>query len=229
MKINTSNYLELQNLLNQEELSAVLQLVNQAGFADGKTTASDNAASVKQNLQISAENNFHAQQIGQIVLQALSRNREFQSAVMPKMILPPLVSLYQPGMHYGVHVDSPLMGNQFTIRTDVGMTLFLSEPESYEGGELEVMSESGIKQFKLSAGSAVIYPTTRLHEVKPIVSGKRIAVVTWMQSAIREANQREIIHHLNQVIKEMPADSQKENILILQQVYSNLVRMWAEL
>ncbi|RKQ51781.1 PKHD-type hydroxylase [Roseivirga pacifica] len=229
MQLNSGNYLQIDELLNAQELSAILNLINQAGFSDGKSTASDAAAGVKQNKQISAESNFQAQQIAQIVSQAISRNKRIQSAILPKVILPPLVSLYEPGMHYGTHVDSPLMGTQFTIRTDVGMTLFLSPPESYEGGELEVITEAGIKLFKPAAGSAVIYPTTRLHQVLPVTNGKRMAVVTWMQCAIRNPGQREIIDQINQVLDQMGQAEHKETRLVLQQVYSNLIRMWAEL
>ncbi|KOF03889.1 hypothetical protein OB69_02405 [Roseivirga seohaensis subsp. aquiponti] len=229
MIIETGNYLELTQLINPSELSSILNLIEQSNFKDGKSTASENAANVKNNLQINSENNFHAQQIGQIVHQAISKNRRIQSAILPKVILPPLVSQYESGMHYGLHVDSPLMGNQFTIRTDVGMTLFLSDPSSYEGGELEIMTEFGLQRFKLSAGSAVIYPTTRLHQVLPVTQGKRLAVVTWMQCAIREANKREIIDQINQVLNELSVTDHKESHLMLQQIYSNLIRMWAEI
>lgn len=229
MTTNTGNYLQIDSLIDRNELSNILTLIGQAGFADGKSTATDSAASVKKNLQISAENNFHAQQIGQIVMQAVSRNKRIQSAIQPKMLLPPLVSQYEPGMHYGMHVDSPLMGSQYTIRTDVGMTLFLSPPETYEGGELEVLTESGMKHFKLAAGSAIIYPTTRLHQVIPVTKGKRIAVVSWMQCAVRDPAKREIIDQINQVLIELSSTEHQSSRLVLQQVYSNLVRMWAEL
>jgi len=228
MSINTGNYLILDQLIDTNELSGILHLIGEAGFSDGRITAKDSAAKVKQNLQISAENNFQAQQIGQIVMRALSRCKRMQSAILPKAILPPLISQYEPGMHYGMHVDSPLMGNQFTIRTDVGMTLFLSDPDSYEGGELEVITETGKEHFKLKAGSAVIYPTTRLHQVLPVTKGKRLAVVTWMQSAVRDVQQREVIDQVNQVIHHLQ-ESDADAKLVLQQVYSNLVRMWAEL
>jgi len=224
-----SNYLTLRQLLSPQELNQVLLLVNQATFQTGSKSASSDAASVKNNLQIRAEENAQAQQIGQIVMAAFSRSSLLQSVVMPKAILPPLVSIYRENMSYGTHVDSPLMGAQYTIRTDVGMTLFLSEPDTYEGGELRVITEAGEKTFKLNAGDAVLYPTTKLHEVRPVVSGTRIAVVTWMQSAIRDAHKREILFNLHSSINELTGENLHKERVKLQQVYSNLVRMWAEL
>ena len=224
-----TNYLVLEKLLSGQELSQIFQLIDQAVFQDGSSTASSDAASVKNNLQIRAEENFQAQQIGQIVMSSLSRRPEFQSAILPKVILPPLVSIYREKMSYGMHVDSPLMGSQFTIRTDVGMTLFLSEPDTYEGGELLVITETGKKKFKLNAGDAIVYPTTKLHEVLPVTSGKRIAVVTWAQSAVRDAHKREILFNLQSSISNLVNDEMKNERIKLQQVYANLVRMWAEL
>lgn len=223
------NYLHLQGLLNQQELMTVLNLINQADFKDGQATAGGAAATVKNNLQINAEENMQAQQVAQIVMGALSRNKELQSAILPKAILPPLVSKYDQGMDYGMHVDSPLMGQQYTIRTDVGMTLFLSPPEAYEGGELLVQTETGDVKYKLKAGDAIIYPTTRLHRVIPVTSGVRLAVVTWMQCAVRDTQQRGMLHQLNTVIDALDPETQAAERLALQQTYSNLMRMWAEL
>ncbi len=222
------NYLHLKGMLSSEHLSAILNLINQADFETGTASATGNAAQVKDNLQIRAEDNPHAQQIAQIVMQAISTNVSLQSSVLPKAILPPLVSKYVPGMKYGMHVDSPLMGSQYTIRTDVGMTLFLSEPDTYEGGELLVKTETGDVKFKLAAGDAIVYPTTKLHQVLPVIKGVRMAVVTWMQSAVRDGNQREILSQLNYVIQSL-GESQVNERLELQQAYSNLLRMWAEL
>lgn len=229
MNQDQSQYLHISQLLSAEQLEQIHQLVERAQFRDGTTTASDAAASVKKNLQIRSEESLEAQQIANIVLQSISRNAMVHSAVMPKAILSPLISKYEENMTYGMHVDSPLMGSQYTIRTDVGMTLFLSDPDSYEGGELVVLTETGEKKFKLPAGDAILYPTTRLHQVLPITSGVRLAVITWMQSAVRDAHQRAVLHQLNSVISSMDFENESAQRLALQQVYSNLVRMWAEL
>ena len=134
-------------------------------------------------------------------------------------------------MHYGMHVDSPLMSEQNTlIRTDVGMTLFLSDPAEYEGGELEILSQTGPVRYKLERGAAIIYPTTQLHGVLPVTSGVRLAAVSWMQCMVRDVQKREILFQLKsaQALVEQREKQAPENLVLLQ-VYSNLVRMWGEL
>lgn len=229
MAIPETGYLQVRQLLNPDELETITSLSKIGRFIDGKLTATDAAAKVKSNMQMPLEGSLEAQQIGNIVMKAITRNPLIQAAILPKLILPPLVSKYQPGMNYGLHVDSPLMGHQYTIRTDVGMTLFLSDPETYEGGELAVYTEVGEVKFKLAKGDAIIYPTTKLHKVNPVVSGERVAVVTWMQCAIRDAQKREILFKLKAASDEFKNEEKSEAFLALQQVYSNLVRMWAEL
>ncbi len=223
------DYLIVKQLLSEKGLATILQLANRAKFQDGGASATDNARQAKKNLQMRAEESIEAQQIQNIVMMAISHNPEIQSAILPKAVLPPLISKYEVGMNYGMHVDSPLMGSQFTIRTDVGMTLFLSEPDTYEGGELLVMTEIGEHKFKLNAGDAVIYPTTRLHQVLEVTKGTRVAVVTWMQSAIRDSQKRGILRQMSHVINSQNDAKSNENKTILQQAHSNLIRMWAEL
>ncbi len=229
MNHTQTNYLHVKQLLSKEQVQLVSQLMETAAFKDGVATATSAASKVKKNLQIRSEDSLEAQQIGSIVMQAISQCREIQAAVMPKMILPPLISKYEENMSYGLHVDSPLMGSQYTIRTDVGMTLFLSDPQEYEGGELLVMTESGEKKYKLPAGDAIMYPTTRLHEVLPVTSGVRKAVITWIQSAVRDPFKRDILRNLSEVAASLNHENSKDEQLTVQQVYSNLVRMWAEL
>jgi len=229
MELNQPSYLHIPQLLTAEELSLIQQIAEQAQFQDGKLTAKDAASQVKQNLQIRAEDNIHGQQAANVIMQAMSRNPQLQSAIMPKAMLPPLISKYQEGMNYGMHVDSPLMGTQFTIRTDVGMTLFLSEPETYEGGELLVLTETGEQLYKLPPGDAIIYPTTKLHQVMPVTSGTRLAAITWMQCAVRDAAQRDMLYRLSQATAAIGESGMANEQLTLQQIYSNLVRQWAEL
>ena len=133
-------------------------------------------------------------------------------------------------MSYGWHVDSPLMGGNPTIRTDVGMTIFLSNPETYSGGELVIQSPSGNVSAKMKKGDAILYPTTRLHGVAPVQSGKRMVAVTWMQSAVRNADHRELLFQLKSVQESIYQQSpQSAENQILQQIYSNLMREWCEL
>ncbi len=224
-----SSYLHIKGLLNNHEVNTVLTLISQSQFADGKTTASSAAASVKRNLQSPKNGSMEAQQISNIIIGALSRNSIIQSAVLPKMLLPPIISKYEVGMEYGMHVDSPLMGEEYTIRTDVGMTVFLSDPSTYEGGELSILSEVGEVCYKLPLGDAIIYPTTKLHRVLPVTSGTRLAAVTWMQSAVRDPHKREILYNLNLAVEALQKNGLNDGLLAVQQSYSNLLRMWAEL
>ena len=229
MSQTLSSYVHVKQLLNKEEIDNVLRLIDLSQFADGSGTASDVAASVKRNLQLPKQGSIEAQQIASIIMTAISRNVLIQSAIMPKMMLPPLVSKYEPGMEYGLHVDSPLMGEEYTIRTDVGMTLFLSEPENYEGGELMVITETGEVHYKLPMGDAIIYPTTKLHRVVPVTSGVRLAAVSWMQCAVRDSHKREILFNLKTAADKLQSAGSSSELLSVQQSYSNLIRMWTEL
>jgi PKHD-type hydroxylase len=226
-----SSYLIVSGLLKPTELDFIDRVLDSAAFEDGAGTASDAAKSVKQNLQLPKQGSAEKQQIGAVVLHAIHQSPLIHAVLMPKIILQPLVSKYEPGMHYGHHVDSPIMSDESgTIRTDVGMTLFLSSPDSYEGGELEVFTQNGPQRFKLNKGDAIIYPTTAIHGVLPVTSGVRLAAVTWMQCAVRDSEKREILFQLKsaQAMVEMRDKLAPENLALLQ-VYSNLVRMWAEI
>jgi PKHD-type hydroxylase len=226
------SYLMVPGLLKPMEMDFIDRMLDTANFEDGTKTASDAAKAVKHNLQLPKQDSPARQQIGAVVLNAIQQSPLIHAALMPKMMLPPLVSKYEPGMHYGHHVDSPIMGDETVgnIRTDVGMTLFLSDPGSYEGGELEVFTQVGPHRFKLAKGDAIIYPTTAIHGVLPVTSGERLAAVTWMQCAVRDAQQRDLLFQLKsaQALVEMKDRQAPENLTLLQ-VYSNLVRMWAEI
>lgn len=227
----SGSYLIVSGLLKSGEIDLIVQLLEKAAFEDGAGTAADAARSVKKNLQLPRQGSPEQQQAGALVLHAIRNSPLIHAAVMPKLVLHPIISRYEPGMHYGHHVDSPLMSDDNgTIRTDAGMTLFLSSPDSYTGGELEVLTPSGLQRFKLNSGDAIIYPTTAIHGVLPVTSGVRLAAVTWMQCAVRNAEQREILFHLKsaQALVEK-RDSQAPENLALLQVYSNLVRMWADI
>lgn len=225
------SYLVVPGLLKPMELDFIDRMLDTAIFEDGTKTASDAARAVKNNLQLPKQDSQARQQIGAVVLHAIQQSPLIHAALMPKMILPPLVSKYEAGMHYGHHVDSPIMADDAvgSIRTDVGMTLFLSDPASYEGGELEVFTQVGPQRFKLAKGDAIIYPTTAIHGVLPVTSGVRQVAVTWMQCAVRDPQQREILFQLksSQAMVERKDKQAPENLTLLQ-VYSNLVRMWAE-
>lgn len=225
-----SSIIHFQNLLSETDLAEIDALLPLVPFEDGKATATGAAHAVKSNWQsVRGTNNLHIQKAGQIIINALVANPLFHTGAMPKMILPLTISKYETGMHYGWHTDSPVMTNMATIRVDLSMTLFLSDPGAYEGGELVIHTPSGMMPFKPAKGDAIIYPTTRLHRVNPVTSGIRIAAVTWMQSMIRDTEKRETLFQLKTILDGMKIDPDSEQYLLMQQVYCNLTRMWAEI
>ncbi len=225
-------YLTVPGLLKPMELDMIDRLLAGANFEDGTSTATDAAKQVKRNLQLPKTGSLEKQQTDAIVMNAIAQSPLIQAALMPTRVMPPIISKYESGMHYGMHVDSPIMGDQQVgaIRTDVGMTIFLSEPSSYEGGELSVQTQTGEVRYKLNRGDAIIYPTTQIHGVLPVSEGIRLAAVTWMQCAVRDIQQREMVFQLKtlQTMMERQNPHGQENLVLLQ-IYSNLIRMWAEL
>jgi PKHD-type hydroxylase len=223
-------YIHIPKLLSPELLTQVLQLTGQLHFVDGKATASGAAKEIKQNLQADKSSPI-LPQVQQLVLQALGSHPLIQMGLMPKYVVPPMISKYEPGMSYGWHTDSPIMmGDQAPLRVDASMTLFLSDPGTYDGGELIIHTDSGYQTFKLPAGDAIIYPTTRLHAVMEVKQGIRMAAVTWLQCAVKEAAKRELLFQLKYVQESIAAQNlhSMENQLLMQ-VHSNLVRMWTEM
>lgn len=221
-------FIHIQSLLNAEQLKNIDELLPQVEFIDGKSTASMAARSVKNNLQANINDN-KLPQLQQIINDALYNNLLFNAAVFPKDIYPVIFSKYEPGMQYGWHVDSPIMGNP-QLRTDLAMTIFLSDPSAYEGGELMIQTPNGNLQLKPEKGDAIVYPCAFLHCVNSISSGIRMAAVTWIQSSVRLAEQRQILLQLNQVhgaIANKDMNAPETNLLL--QTYSNLLRMWTEI
>ena len=158
-----------------------------------------------------------------------SKNAEFQEFAVPQVIRNPLISRYKPGMQYGLHVDNALMGTGSKVRSDLSCTVFLNEPEDYEGGELTIRTHWGEQEIKLRAGEAVVYPSSSLHRVNSVTSGERIAAVTWIQSHVRSGEQREVLYDLKQIVKKLAkaAPDDPETDLAFK-TYSNLLRMWSE-
>jgi PKHD-type hydroxylase len=222
------SFLHIPGLLKKEELQQIETLMGDARFIDGRATAGMAAKEVKNNLQLDATDTKHIEPIQQIIGNALMTSPLFQAAVMPKYIYPFLVSRYGPGMFYGWHVDSPVMGNP-PIRTDVAMTVFLSEPDEYTGGELVIQTGGQMASFKPAKGDAVVYPCQFLHCVNEVTAGERKAAVTWVQCGVREPAQRKILfdlHQVHQLLSQKNMHTPENNLLL--QSYSNLVRMWAE-
>jgi PKHD-type hydroxylase len=224
-----TQYLHVPGLLSEEQLEQIHGLLANAKFIDGTATASLKAKEVKKNMQVDHNDFTTLPQLQNLVMQALIRNQMFQVALFPKIVYPPLFSRYEESMTYGWHTDGPIMG-QPPLRTDLGMTLFLSDPDTYEGGELEVQTPSGLMQYKLPKGDAIFYPTTQIHRVAPVTSGTRYVCVSWIQCVIREPQNREILFTLDSVHKNLIEQNIHDpNAEQLLQVYSNLMRKWSEI
>jgi PKHD-type hydroxylase len=218
--------MNIPQLLKPEELLQMDLLLEKSEFIDGSKTASLSAKSVKNNLQIDAGDKNTLPQIQSIINLALKTSPLFQIFALPHAIYPFVISKYSAGMTYGWHVDSPLMGEK-TIRTDLAMTIFLSDPKTYEGGELLINGSQGVTAYKPNKGDAVIYPCNYLHCVSPIVSGERKAAVTWIQSQVPSLEKRQILFDLNQIhgaIYQKDPQAAEGNLLL--QTHSNLLRMW---
>lgn len=210
------------------DLTALLCDAIQLGrLEDGRNTAGWHARGVKNNRQLGARD---AAPLQASVLQALRRNETFAAAVLPRRFTPTLFSRYDPDMSYGTHVDDALMGSgDGRIRSDMSFTIFLSEPDSYDGGELVIEDAGGERSFKLPAGSAVVYPSTTLHRVEPVSSGGRLVALGWVQSLVREADRREILFDIDLARRAVFQQQGKSAMFDrLAKSYANLLRMWSD-
>ncbi|MCG8425884.1 MAG: Fe2+-dependent dioxygenase [Chromatiales bacterium] len=221
--------LEIPGVLNAAQLEKIDAILNQAAFVDGKLTAGMAASRVKNNEELQKVPQIQ-ELLVRIVMSSLSYNETFKSAVFPNKMADLIFARYQPGMTYGDHVDDPIMGSTGPkFRTDISMTLFLREPESYEGGELVIRTSFGEKRVKLKAGDAVIYPSSSLHHVAEVTKGERVVALAWIQSHIRDPAQRELLFELNKardhLLEAYPDD---ESSALVDKSFANLVRMWAD-
>ncbi len=218
----------MANILTSEELKLIIDRLKNAEFVDGKLTAGWYAQQVKNNAQLKNDA-APTQELRNLVNQALKRNSLFQIAARPKAIRPIMFSRYQGGMYYGTHIDNAIMGDEELMRSDLSLTLFLSDPATYTGGELVIESTQGEQAFKLDAGSMVVYPTTTLHRVEPVTEGERLAAVTWVQSLVRDAHKREILFDLDTVRDTLFQKSGKTaEFDLLSKSIANLLRKWAD-
>lgn len=212
-------------LFDAEAVKHLRAWLDHANFVDGRGTAGPEACLVKDNEQVDPADAELAAMQG-FVVDTLRANRLFRMAARPKTIRSPLFSRYGPGMAYGSHVDNALMGG---MRTDVSVTVFLSDPEEYDGGELVIESSSGEQDVKLPAGSAILYPTASLHRVAPLRSGQRLAAVTWVRSHVRDSAKREILFDLETARHGLVGKLGKgPETDLLAKAQSNLLRAWVE-
>ncbi|CAJ0810431.1 Fe2+-dependent dioxygenase [Ralstonia flaminis] len=223
----------IPNVFNAAQVAALRELLDNAGDAwvDGRVSAGYSGAPVKNNQQID-ERTEVALQCQQLILSVLERHPRFISAALPNVVYPPMFNRYGEGMTFGAHVDGSVRihpHNGAKLRTDISATLFLSDPASYDGGELQIEDTYGMHSIKLNAGDLVIYPATSLHQVTPITRGVRVASFFWIQSLIRDDAQRAMLFDLDnaiQTLNQTDADATARRTLI--GVYHNLMRQWTE-
>lgn len=224
----SQHFLHIPGLLKPKELARIEELASEAEFVDGKLTASGPARKVKRNKQIESAS-AALSEIRAIIESARRTSPLFSIAALPRTIYPFAVSRYGPGDAYGWHLDNPLMGEP-PLRTDLAMTVFLSDPASYRGGELVIQDGANQVAFKPAKGDAVLYPCQYLHSVNPVSQGTRLAAVTWIQSEVKSAEQRALLFQLNQVHGMLSQRSPGSvEVQLLLQAHSNLYRMWADL
>jgi PKHD-type hydroxylase len=224
--------LQIPDVLNVEQVAHARRLLDAATWVDGRVTAGHQSAMVKDNMQM-PEDHPVAHELGGMILEALQRNALFVSAALPLRVFPPLFNRYQGGHSFGNHVDNAIRqisGTAFRIRTDLSATLFLAEPDEYDGGELIVEDTYGVHSVKLPAGHVVLYPSTSLHHVRPVTRGARIASFFWIQSMLRDDGDRTLLFDLDTAIQRLTLDMPDHPAAVqLTAVYHNLLRRWAEL
>lgn len=220
-------FLRLSQVLSATEVQELMGLAQKGRFVDGRKTAGKRLHGRKnvEQLEASAE---ETKRIDAIVLSAFRRHTEFQNFAMPRRALNVRLSRYGLGMEYGRHVDGAIVGDVNPMRSDLSVTIFLSDPASYDGGELKLQTAYGIESIKLLSGDAVVYATLLPHWVEPVKHGERIVAITWIESFIRDPLQRQILFDLKVANdKVWEKDPESEEIDMLNNIHSNLVRMWA--
>ena len=224
--------LRVPDVLTKQQVARCRQAIDSGPWVDGAVTAGRQSALVKHNMQL-PEGSPAAVEMGNMILDALAKAPLFLSAALPLKIFPPLFNRYQGGEHFGTHVDNAIRnvgGTPHRVRTDLSATLFLCEPEEYEGGELVVEDAYGVQEVKLPAGDMVLYPATSLHHVSPVTSGARTCSFFWMQSMVRDDGQRTLLFDLDSAIQDLTRESGIDHPVTvrLAGVYHNLLRRWAD-
>ena len=220
------------DLLTPAEVERVRAIVDAGEWVDGNVTSGPQAALAKNNMQL-AEESDAAKQAGRIVLDALGRAPLFIAAALPLKIFPPLFNRYSGGQAFGTHIDNAVRiqrGSEFRIRSDLSATLFLADPDSYEGGELLVEDQLGAHRVKLPAGHMLLYPASSLHRVEPVTSGERVASFFWIQSMVRDDGARTLLFDLDSAVQSLAVERGQDDpaIIRLTGIYHNLLRRWAD-
>lgn len=222
------------NVLSKDDVADFRRIMDASGWEDGRSTAGAQSALVKRNEQLPPDSEV-ARKLGNRIISALTANPRFLSAAIPLHIFPPLFNRYaaSDGHHFGVHVDNAVRGDRLTglrIRTDLSVTLFLSEPGEYDGGELVIEDTYGSHEIKLPAGDLVLYPASSLHLVTPVTRGTRVASFFWLQSMLRDTHARSLIYDLDTAIQALAQRLGRDDpeTVKLTGIYHNLIRTWAE-
>ncbi|WP_414828727.1 Fe2+-dependent dioxygenase [Alteromonas sp. H39] len=221
----------IEALLNKDDLARYRSTLEKANWNDGKSTAMGMAASVKRNSQADARDPQVISLANQL-LGKLGNHPKLISSALPQRIFPPCFNRYAQDESYGFHVDAAIMripGSPDVLRSDVSSTVFLNEPEEYDGGELIIQTEFKEQSVKLNAGDAVVYPSSSLHKVTPVTRGERLAAITWMQSMIADTSLRQTLYELDQSIQNLMTTGQvdRHELDRLHHVYHNLIRQFA--
>lgn len=223
--------LSIPGLITEEQVAVIRARIDGARWVDGNVTSGHQSAQAKYNEQLS-EDSDDAKQSGEEIVQALGKSSLFFSAALPKQVYPPLFNRYKGEMSFGNHVDSAMRVHALTgrrIRTDISATLFLTDPNDYDGGELVVEDTYGVHSIKLPAGDMVIYPATSLHRVTPITRGTRVSSFFWIESMIRDDAQRSLLFDMDMALIRLNQHAPGHASLIaLTGCYHNLLRMWGE-
>jgi len=220
--------LRIPGLIDQAQLQVIQQALQEATFVDGRLSAGMRAQRVKANRELKQDSEI-AGYLNKIVMGNLYASALFRNAALPLRVATPFFAKYEPGMTYGDHIDDPVMGEAQRFRCDIAVTVFLNDPEHYEGGELVVRTTFGDKTVKLPAGDAILYPASSLHHVAEVRRGERMVAVTWIQSMIRDPAKREILYELSLARDKLLKDAaDAEETAQVDHAYTNLVRMWAE-
>ncbi|MGB3244254.1 MAG: Fe2+-dependent dioxygenase [Sulfitobacter sp.] len=222
----------IPDVLTDDEVHQCRAHLDAADWEDGTKTAGAQSAMVKHNQQLPPTCDT-AQTLGQFILQKLNGHPTFLSAALPRLILPPMFNKYATLQTFGTHVDNAIRINPLTqerLRTDLSMTLFLSDPDEYDGGELIIEDHYGTQSVKLAAGHMVLYPSTSLHQVTPVTRGARVSSFFWLQSMIRSDAQRSILFDLDQSIQALSEtlEAHDPDVVRLTGIYHNMIRLWAE-
>lgn len=224
--------LAIADVLDAAGVAQVRGLIDAAGWIDGNATSGHQSALAKRNLQL-PEGSDAARQAGDLILDALGCNPLFIAAALPRKVYPPLFNSYAGGQGFGTHVDNAIRirgGSDFRIRSDLSATLFLEEPDGYDGGELTVEGAFGAQAVKLPAGHMILYPASSLHHVAPVTRGRRVASFFWIESMVRENEARRTLFELDSSVQALSADrgGGDPEVIRLTGIYHNLLRRWAD-